>query len=110
MQRIIGRGMVKSEQVDHINGNRMDNRRSNLRLSTHKENMMNRPSFSNSKSKYKNVYWSPKGKKKWKVSLRIDGKDRYFGSFFTEEEAATKANQILPAYHGNFARLNTISV
>jgi hypothetical protein len=91
MERIQGRTLKKGEQVDHINGIRDDNRRSNIRMSTQQQNLMNRPSFPNTKSKFKNVY---KHKDKWKVSVRLNGKDNYFGLFPSEEEARVVASKL----------------
>lgn len=54
---ILGLKLHDGKQVDHINGNGLDNRRCNLRICTHSQNHMNRQSHKHSSSKYKGVYW-----------------------------------------------------
>ena len=63
----------KKIQVDHINGNRLDNRKSNLRLCTNQENSFNKYKNSNNTSGYKGVYYD-KEKDKWRASIQYDGK------------------------------------
>lgn len=60
-------------QVDHINGNRLDNRKSNLRLCTNQENSMNKYENSNNTSGYKGVYFD-KNRNKWRASIQYNGK------------------------------------
>lgn len=94
--------------TDHINGNRLDNRRCNLRICTATGNARNgkKPQFSIS-SKYKGV--TPiKRSKKWQVSIGVNYKAIYLGSFSTQEEAAMVYNKAALKYHGEFARLNII--
>ena len=73
--------------VDHINGDGLDNRRSNLRVVTHQQNMWNRKVNKNNKSGYTGVIWNAY-KKKWAAYARVDGKMTEFGLFDTKEEAA----------------------
>lgn len=67
------------KQIDHINRNRLDNRRENLRFVTTQENCRNR---ANSKGYYYNKRW-----KRWIVRDRIEGKRFTVGVFETEQEA-----------------------
>ena len=92
--------------VDHINGNRLDNRRENLRVCTHSQNHMNKSSC-RGRSKYKGAYWWPQ-KGKWKSSIKVNGKDKYLGLFLTEEDAAKAYNQAALKHYGEFARLNNV--
>lgn len=71
-------------QVDHIDGNGLNNQKSNLRVVTHRQNQQNLH-FKKS-SKYPGVCWEKK-KKKWMASLQISGKSKTLGCFDTEEEA-----------------------
>lgn len=63
--------------VDHINGNRLDNRKCNLRICTKQQNKMNVPI-------YKGYY---KYKNKWIAKIKKDGKQVHLGVFYYEEEA-----------------------
>jgi hypothetical protein len=77
------------EQVDHINGNGLDNRRCNLRLCTHSENQWNRTKYKNNTSGYKGVFYHEKTNK-WEAGIRKDGKRIYLG-VFTDPASAHEA-------------------
>lgn len=78
--------------VDHINGNKLDNRRSNLRLVTHAENLQNRPSLPrNNTSGHRGVSFSKKGRA-WVAQAHQSGRTIVIGRFHTKEEAATAAS------------------
>lgn len=75
-------------QIDHINGDRRDNRPSNLRLATNTENLQNRRGLSsNNTSGYRGVYWS-RAAKKWVASIRVNRKNHHLGCFIELEDAA----------------------
>lgn len=69
-------------QVDHINGNRLDNRKCNLRIATQKQNVFNSAKKKNSKSSFKGV--TPE-RGKWKAAIEINGKNINLGRFDKEE-------------------------
>src|SRR5690349_6980514 len=78
-----------SGSVDHINGDRLDNRRENLRVCTNSENQRNRPrSKRTGGSLFKGVYLAPCKSKPFTARIAVDGKSRYLGLFETEVEAA----------------------
>lgn len=80
--------IVKGMQVDHINKNPRDNRVSNLRLLTKTQNMQNRRSKRNAKSKYKGVTYNKKSKRKpWKARINYNKRQIYLGSFETQLQA-----------------------
>ena len=72
--------------IDHININSLDNRIENLRIVTGSQNTRNQNKKENCSSKYIGVSWN-KQRNKWKVSIEINGKKKYLGSFDNEEEA-----------------------
>lgn len=93
--------------VDHINGDGLDNRLSNLRVCSLIENARNRKSDRNTSSSYKGVSWQ-RSCKKWIVSIAIKGKNKTVGRFTCEKDAARAYNEAAMEYFGEFARLNEI--
>lgn len=79
-------GAWPKAQIDHINGERNDNRIKNLREATHKENHQNRKSNKNSTSKYVGVCWIA-STEKFKATIKVDQVNIHIGYFDTEEEA-----------------------
>lgn len=94
-------------QIDHINLNKLDNRKVNLRVVTLQQNSFNRKSHTNSSSKYKGVSWL-KRDKKWNSSICKDGKSYYLGRFINEIDAAKKYNDKAIELFGEYAKLNLI--
>ena len=88
--------------IDHINGNPLDNRKSNLRICSNSENQQNTSSRGGS-SQYKNVSYS-KRYDKWFAKFRFNGKEHFCGYHDTEEQAREsvlkKRREICP----NFSR------
>jgi hypothetical protein len=73
--------------IDHINGDKADNRPENLRDVSKSINLQNRRASSKgSSSKYLGVSWD-KGCNKWKAQIRVQGKKKYIGLYETEEAA-----------------------
>ena len=91
------------EFVDHIDGNRSNNRIENLRSVTKAENQQNRKISSNNTSGHVGVYWRP-DKGSWRASIGSDRQN--LGSFRTREEAiaARKAAEVARGYHPNHGR------
>ncbi len=90
-------------EVDHINGNTLDNRRCNLRVCTHAENMRNRKINKDNKSGYKGVYLDKKYKT-WRAQIKVSGQKRYLGSYKTAEAAAEAYRTYAEILHKEFAR------
>ena len=95
------------ECLDHIDNDRLNNRRENLRAATSQQNSSNRTSAKNSSSKYLGVSWCRR-RKKWQVNIRLDGKLKYLGIFTCEKDAASIYNLAAIEHHGEFANLNII--
>jgi len=96
-------------EIDHINGDSLDNRRRNLRMCTHAQNGMNRKIGKNNTSGYKGVVFDKKAKKnKWCVKLKLNGQSKCVGKCFTKEEAARLYNEFAIKNWGEFAKLNVI--
>jgi hypothetical protein len=76
------KGMV----VDHINGDKIDNRKANLRICTQSENVLNKRPGRLPASGAVGVDWHPETKK-WRPRINKNGKAQYFGLYETKEEA-----------------------
>lgn len=95
-------------QVDHINGNGLDNRRCNLRLCTHAENQHNRRK-NQGKQGFKGIGWV-KSRNLWQARIRVDGDQKHLGYFTDSKSAAQAYNDAAIKYFGEFAYLNNVSV
>ena len=91
------------EFLDHINGNRADNRIENLRPATKTENNQNMKMLSSNTSGVKGVHWQ-KNANKWRVQIRHNNKRKHIGYFDDIELAALVASEARVKYHGIFAR------
>jgi hypothetical protein len=104
LEQMLGRPLKRTEQVDHINGAGLDNRRGNLRLASHAENMRNRGAKRNNTSGYKGVSFH-RQRQKWRAQIMIDGRETHLGYFLTPEEAHAAYCEAAERYHGKFARV-----
>ena len=93
-----------SQDVDHIDGNGLNNQRNNIRACSHRENMINRGLQSNNKSGFKGVSWSTK-RGKWESRINVLGKSKYLGYFNDPVDAARAYNLASLKYHGEFSRI-----
>lgn len=97
----------KGEHVDHINGNTLDNRLSNLRICAPTQNLQNKKSKIGT-SKYKGVYFN-KSAKKWRAYITVNKKRRHLGTFENESDAALTYNKHAKEFFGEFALLNEVA-
>lgn len=94
-----------NKETDHKNGCGLDNRKQNLRICIHAENLRNQKPNSNHTSRYKGVGWH---RGKWRARIYFNCKCIYLGHFDNEVDAALAYNIAAKQYFGKFARLNII--
>lgn len=105
LKRMLNGEIPKNMQVDHVNRNRLDNRRENLRLCTQSENHANK--LSKNKWGYKGVV-QHRNKKQYSALIQKDGKKIHIGLYQTPKEAAIAYNVKAVELFGQFALLNKI--
>lgn len=94
-----------AEEVDHKNGNTLDNRRSNLRRCTHRQNQRNRQKRIELSSRFKGVIWD-KCRSKWRAHIRTLSGQIFLGRYENEKCAALAYDVAARKLFGEFARLN----
>lgn len=98
-------------EIDHKNTDRLDNRRSNLRVVTKNQNQQNANTPKNSRSGFKGVSWCTAiGKWRAILQIQINGKTKaiYLGCYNDPIIGAKAYNQAATKYFGEFARLNNV--
>lgn len=103
MHRLIMRAK-KGIEVDHKNGNGLDNRKSNLRLCSQTENTRNSKISKRNSSGFKGVRLHKKNGK-WRASIMANSKPISLGYFNTKEQAALAYAEASKKYHLEFSRL-----
>jgi hypothetical protein len=104
LARVLGRSLVRGEVVDHINGDGLDNRRTNLRIATYPENQWNSKKHIDNVTGYKGVRFQ-KRINRWEAKITAQGVCYFLGSFDSPEKAyeayCAKAKELF----GEFAKL-----
>jgi hypothetical protein len=95
----------KGQEVDHVNHNTLDNRRCNLRLCSHIQNMQNMKPYEKAASEYKGVTWD-KERKKWRAKLCIGRKQVFSFRYNSEIDAAKAFDRKAKELYGEFAYQN----
>ncbi len=103
MHRIINKTFADFE-TDHINEDKLDNRKINLRSVTSTQNKLNRGSMGGT-SKYKGVSWN-KRQKSWASNIKINKKQTFIGYFKDEDDAALAYNLSASIHYGEIAKQN----
>ncbi|WP_371417778.1 HNH endonuclease [Roseivivax sp. THAF197b] len=98
-------GAYPPAQIDHRNGDRTDNRWINLRAAEKSENCRNVKSRTGSTSSYLGVSFR-RDRNIWRAVIFTDGKQKFLGTYKSEEEAARAYDAAAIRHHGEFARLN----
>ncbi len=104
--QISGKQKGSGGEVDHLNGDGLDNRRENLRICSHSANMQNRHSLGKGKtSKYQGVCWD-KHRKRWRAQIGKDEKRITIGRYKNSEDAAKAYDRKALELYGEQAKLN----
>ena len=93
--------------TDHINQDKLDNRKSNLRICLTSENMANRGKQKNNTSGFKGVFWSINADR-WRAQITHKRKAIHLGLFDTPEDAAKAYNKAAMEIYGEYAELNKV--
>lgn len=104
MHRLIAKtpeGML----TDHINQDKLDNRRENLRHCTHAENMRNVSSWRTNTSGHKGVAWNKKDKR-WIAYVVYNGRNIHLGEFIEKEDAIKARQDSVKKYHKEFVPIS----
>lgn len=101
-------GVDPTQQIDHRNECKDDNRWSNLRDATSSQNRCNRGSQANNKSGYKGVRFDRRYKN-FNSSIRTNNKRKHLGCFATAEEAYKAYCDVVEAFHGEFANVGVVA-
>jgi len=105
MHRVI-MGEPEYKEIDHINGDKLDNQRKNLRICSRSENSMNKAKYCG-KGIYIGVHHTIRTGK-YEAYIKFKGRKLHLGHFDTAEQAAIARNVKALELYGEFARLNTI--
>jgi len=104
MHRVVAArmGLDTSHFIDHIDGDGLNNCRSNLRAATNAQNLHNRGKQRNNTSGHKGVSWD-KSRSKWWAEISANGVKHRLGRFDTKEEAAEAYTKAAKKFHREFA-------
>lgn len=91
----------KDAVVDHINGNKLDNRKCNLRICSQQQNTMNTCMHSNNTSGYKGVTWD-KNRNKWIAQITVNYKNIHLGRYENIEDAIKARKEAEVKYFGEY--------
>jgi len=93
----------KGEQIDHVDGNRLNNQKANLRVVTQQQNSQNKKLHKNNTTGYKGVH---PFREKFRACIAINGKTIHLGLYHSAVEAAEAYDAKAKELYGEFAKLN----
>lgn len=108
MERVLGRKLLPTETIDHQNLNKLDNRRSNLRLANTHQNTCNRGQSSLSKMPYKGIAYDKTGHC-WRARVTVRGKTVYSKPYQNPLDAHFHYCLLAFEYHGEFSNFGANS-
>jgi hypothetical protein len=94
---------LKGQQIDHVDGNGLNNQRKNLRICNHSENQRNKKIYKSNISGFKGVSWN-KNANKWQSFIRVDSKRIHLGYFKSKLSAFETYCKASVEFHGKFSR------
>ena len=97
----------KGYVIDHVDGNTLNNQKSNLRICTQSQNCRNQKIGKSNTSGYKGVSYN-KGQGKYNSRIKFNKKSIHLGCFVNLKDAARAYNSAAVKYHGEFAKLNIL--
>jgi hypothetical protein len=97
-------GEWPSKEIDHCDGNKSNNKWSNLRLATKSQNQANSRIHKNNKSGVRGVHWHSQSKT-WRAMIKTNMKYTYLGSFKSKKDAASAYYAEAKKRFGNFIRI-----
>ena len=112
MEKQLQESIIPNARLDHIDGDKLNNQKYNLRIVTAQQNSMNSKMQIDNKSGYKGIaIQTHKCKdgslsKYWQAKIQYNGKTIRLGTYGTPEEAAKKYNEAAIKYFGEYAKLN----
>jgi hypothetical protein len=107
-RRIMGLPGKSKLEVDHINGDPLDNRKANLRICTHAENLRNQKMKKHNRSGLKGVHFH-KQSGRWRSIIKVEGKSISLGLFETKDLAHQAYCDAAKRFFGEFANFGVAS-
>jgi len=89
-------------KIDHINGNKLDNRKSNLRICEQKQNCLNKKIGKRNKTGVPGVWWC-KERKKWAAQISVNCKTKGLGRYINFNDAVEARKKAEIEFHGEYA-------
>jgi AP2 domain. len=104
-REILGLECGDKRKGDHESGDTLDNRRSNIRIATHAQNIANQKRRSDNRSGYRGVHWAG-DRKRWRAQIKVLGRVYHLGEYVSPIDAAKAYDRAAREHFGEFARLN----